>query len=72
MKRLIAVVMILLTVAALPLPAAAAGETAGPDNTGDLFGVVIVLLLVSAIAVALLVLNRTRFVQDDCKMAGGQ
>ena len=71
MKRLIAVVMILLTVAALPLPAAAAGEIAGPDNTGDLFGVVIVLLLVSAIAVALLVLNRTRVVQDDCKKAGG-
>ena len=71
MKRLIAVVMILLTVAALPLPAAAAGEIAGPDNTGDLFGVVIVLLLVSAIAVALLVLNRTRFVQDDGKKAGG-
>ena len=71
MQRLIAVVMILLTVTALPLPAAAVGETAGPDNTGDLFGVVIVLLLVSAIAVALLVLNRTRFVQDDGKKAGG-
>ena len=72
MKRLIAVAMILLTVIALPLPAAAAGETAGPDNTGDLFGVVIVLLLVSAIAVALLVLGKTRFVQEDCNNAGGR
>ena len=72
MKRLIALALMLLIVVSLPLPAAAAGETAGPDNTGDLFGVVIVLLLISAIAVALLVLNRTRFVQDDCKKAGGQ
>jgi hypothetical protein len=72
MKRWIAVVMILLILTALPLPATAAGETAGPDNTGDLFGVVIVLLLVSAIAVALLVLGKTRFVQDDCNNAGGR
>jgi hypothetical protein len=34
--------------------------------------VVIVLLLVSAIAVALLVLGKTRFVQDDCNNAGGR
>lgn len=71
MKRLIAAMMLLWMLCVLPLRAAAAGETAGPDPTGDMFGVVIVLLLVSAIAVALLVLGRTRFVQDDCKNAGG-
>lgn len=69
MKRLIAFVFALLCT--VPLSAAAAGDSAGPADTGDLFGVVIVLLLVSAIAVALLVLNRTRFVHEDCKNAGG-
>lgn len=69
MKRLIAFLGMLLWVT--PLPAAAAGQTTGPANTGDLFGIVIVLLLVSAIAVALLVLNRTRFVHEDQKDAGG-
>ena len=72
MKRLIALALMLLIVVSLPLPAAAAGHMSEPADTGDLFGVVIVLLLISAIAVALLVLNRTRFVQDDCKKAGGQ
>ena len=73
MKRLIALaLMLLLIVASLPLPAAAAGHVSGPADTGDLFGVVIVLLLIFAIAVALLVLEKTRFVQDDCNNAGGR
>ena len=71
MKRLTAFLILLSLITALPLRAAAAGETTGPADTGDIFGVVIVLLLVSAIAVALLVLNRTRFVHEDCENAGG-
>lgn len=71
MKRLF-FAMLLLLAAAMPMPAAAVEQNTGPADTGDLFGVVIVLLLVSAIAVALLVLGKTRFVQEDCNNAGGR
>ena len=69
MKRLISLLCLLLWVT--PHPAAAVEQNTGPADTGDLFGVVIVLLLVSAIAVALLVLGKTRFVHEDPKDAGG-
>lgn len=45
--------------------------TTGPADTGDLFGVVIVMLLASAMGVAALVSHKTRFDQEDKKKADG-
>ena len=68
MKKLIAIVLIcILTLSVLCVGAAAAGQTvmeAEPADTGDLFGIVIVALLVSAVGVATLVFHKTRFIND--------
>lgn len=67
MKKIIATLLIcVMTMSALSVGAAAAEQTvsrAGPADTGDMFGVVIVALLVSALGVAILVFHKTRF---DC------
>lgn len=68
MKRMIAILLICIVIlSALSVGAAAAGQTvaeAEPADTGDMFGIVIVALLVSALGVAILVFHKTRFVHD--------
>lgn len=75
MKKVIAIMLILImTLSVLSAPAAAAGENvvaSEPADTGDLFGVVIAMLLTSAMAVAALVAHKTRFDHDEHKKAGG-
>lgn len=73
MKQLIAMLMIfILTLSVLSVPAAAAEAVATePADTGDLFGVVIVMLLASAMGVAALVTHKTRFEHEENKKAGG-
>ena len=68
MKKIIAIALIfIMTLSVLSVGAAAAGQTvaeAEPADTGDMFGVVIVALLVSALGVAMLVFHKTHFVHD--------
>lgn len=75
MKKTVAIMLILiLALSALSVSVAAAGESVSvqePADTGDFFGMVIVMLLTSAMAVAALVAHRTRFVHDDSKKADG-
>ena len=75
MEKIIAIMLLLaFTVSVLCAPVSAAGEStvaSGPADTGDLFGIVIAMLLASAMGVAALVTHKTRFIQEDCKKAGG-
>lgn len=68
MKKAIAILLIfIMTVSALSVCASATGEAAaasGPADTGDMFGMIIVALLVSAVGVAVLVACRTRFTME--------
>lgn len=75
MKKVIAMMLILiLTLSALSVSAFAAEDAAPaqePADTGDFFGMVIVMLLTSAMAVAALVAHKTRFIHDESEKAGG-
>jgi hypothetical protein len=72
MKKIIFVMLIcVMTLSVLFVPAFAAEQVEALADTGDIFGVVIAVLLASAMGVAALVAYKTRFVQEDAKKAGG-
>ena len=72
MKKVVSAMLIcVMTLSVLFVPAFAVEQVEALADTGDIFGVVIAMLLVSAMGVAALVAHKTRFVQEDTKKAGG-
>ena len=75
MKKAVSVTMLLLIVlSVLFVPSFAAEQAeviAEPADTGDMFSIVIAMLLTSAMGVAALIAHKTRFVHEDTKKAGG-
>lgn len=72
MKKTVSAMLIFaMTLSVLSVPAFAAEQVEPLADTGDIFGVVIAMLLASAMGVAALVAHKTRFVQEDTKKAGG-
>ncbi len=74
MKKLMFLLLnFILCLSVLSTGASAAGEaTLENPNTGDMFSMVIAMLLVSAMGVAALVANKTRFDLDDKKKKAGK
>ena len=74
MNRIVAITLVfILTLSVLSVPVSAVGENAAtePADTGDLFGLIIAALLSSAMALAALIVHKTRFVHEDCKKKTG-
>ena len=70
-KRMIMLLIFIMTLSVLCAPASATGVSE-PADTGDLFGIVIAMLLASAMGVAALVTHKTRFDHEESKKTGGK